>query len=259
MADDTLSLLRRRRFLPLFIVQFLGALNDNLLKNALVILVTYRIADAAGLNSQLLATAAAGIFILPFFLFSATAGQLADKFDKKVLTVWVKASEIVIMILATFGFFAESVAVLLIALFFMGVHSTFFGPIKYSILPTHLSRQELLGGNALIEAGTFLAILVGTILGGVMILLDGGVALTTAFMLLVAVAGLLASWWIPRAAAPVPSLRLNANLWVATRALFDDARQSRAVWLSILAISWFWLVGATFLSQFPAFAKDVLG
>jgi len=259
MAAPTFELLARRRFLPLFITQFLGAMNDNVLKNALVILVIYRLADAAGLNGQILATVAAGIFILPFFLFSATAGQLADRLDKKLMTVAVKASEVVIMLLAIVGFVAESIFLLMTALFLMGVHSTFFGPIKYGILPAHLGRHELLAGNALIEAGTFLAILIGTILGGVLILLDGGVALTTTLMLAVALGGLASSLYIPNAPPPAPDLALDVNLVRATVDLLAGARRTRAIWLSIMAISWFWLVGATFLSQFPAFAKDVLG
>jgi acyl-[acyl-carrier-protein]-phospholipid O-acyltransferase/long-chain-fatty-acid--[acyl-carrier-protein] ligase len=259
MKDATFDLLARRRFLPLFVTQFLGAMNDNVLKNALIILVTYKLAAAAGLNGQILATAAAGIFILPFFLLSATAGQLADKLDKQRMTVWVKASEVAIMALAAAGFFAESVTLLMTALFLMGVHSTFFGPIKYGILPAHLGRHELLAGNALIEAGTFLAILIGTILGGVLILLDGGVAMTALLMLAVAAGGLAASLYIPGAPPPAPGLQVDVNPLSATRTLLADARADRTIWLSILGISWFWLVGATFLSQLPAFTKDVLG
>src|SRR6266852_7379239 len=175
MQHSQFDLLRTRRFLPLFVTQFLGALNDNFFKNALVILVTYRLAEEAGLNGQILVIAAAGLFILPFFLFAATAGFLADKFEKRQLILVVKTAEIVFMAIAVAGFTSGHVVLLFTVLFLMGVHSTFFGPIKYGILPAHLAADELLAGNALIEAGTFLAILIGTILGGVLILTANGI------------------------------------------------------------------------------------
>ena len=176
VAENQFHLLRIRRFLPLFVTQFLGALNDNLFKNALVILVLYRIAEAAGLDGQILITVAAGAFILPFFIFSATAGQLADKFEKSRLIRLVKLAEIAIMGLAVAGFLSGDAYLMIGVLFLMGTQSTFFGPLKYSILPDHLREDELIGGNALIEAGTFLAILIGTIVGGVIILTEYGVS-----------------------------------------------------------------------------------
>src|ERR1700722_15122837 len=169
-----MSLLKTRRFLPLFLTQFLGAFNDNLLKNALVMLVTYRIAEQAHENAQVLVTLAGGVFMLPFFLLSATAGQVADKYDRAKLTRIIKVAEIAIMVFAAIGFAAHSPYFLLFVLFCMGVHSTFFGPIKYALLPQHLEEDELLSGNAYIESGTFLAILLGTILGGALILQSGG-------------------------------------------------------------------------------------
>jgi acyl-[acyl-carrier-protein]-phospholipid O-acyltransferase/long-chain-fatty-acid--[acyl-carrier-protein] ligase len=259
MAQAQFHLLGKRRFLPLFVTQFCGALNDNVFKNALVILVTYRLAQAAGLNSQIMATAAAGLFILPFFLFSATAGRLADKLEKKWLIVAIKTAEIAIMALAAWGFAAGSITLLFAVLFLMGVHSTFFGPLKYGILPAHLRPEELLGGNALIEAGTFLAILIGTIAGGLLILAEGGIAATIAAILAVAFAGLLASLFIPPAGAAAPELSLHLNILADTAEMLREARRSRTLWLAMLGISWFWLVGATFLSQFPALAKDVIG
>ena len=168
MDQGNLGLLKTRRFLPLFVTQFLGAFNDNLFKNALVILVTFRLAEAAGVSGQMMATLATGVFILPFFLFSATAGHF--RFEKQRLIVVIKAAEILIMALAAAAFFRGSIAMLMAALFLMGVHSTFFGPLKYGILPAHLKTSELLSGNALIEAGTFLAILLGTVAGGGVIL-----------------------------------------------------------------------------------------
>ncbi len=245
-----------RRFLPLFVTQFLGAANDNLFKNAMVILTLYALAAQGG--GQVLVTMAAGVFILPFFLFSATAGQLADKYDKGRLIRIIKFAEIVIMGLGAAGLALGQVWFLLAVLFLMGAQSAFFGPLKYAILPQHLAEHELVGGNALVEAGTFLAILLGTIAGGLLILGEGGVATVSALVLALAVAGFAAALAIPKAPPGSPSLRINPNIWAETKAILAHARQGRAVFLSILGISWFWLVGATFLSQFPAFAKDVL-
>jgi 1-acyl-sn-glycerol-3-phosphate acyltransferase len=253
------SLLHQRRFLPLFVTQFFGALNDNVFKNALVVLLTFKAAEWTTIAPSVLANLAAGIFILPFFLFSATAGQLADKFDKAGIARLVKLLEIAIMLLAGTGFAMHSLALLLTALFLMGCHSTLFGPVKYAILPQHLQPGELVGGNALIEAGTFVAILLGTILGGVLAAAEGGTVWITLAALAIAVAGYLASRFIPSAPAPDAGLRLQVNPFVETWRVISHARGNRTVFLSILGISWFWLFGALFLAQFPAYAKDVLG
>ncbi len=236
-----------------------GALNDNLFKNALVVLIVFRIAESAGLNGQILVTAAAGIFILPFFLFSATAGQLADKFEKSAMIRWIKAAEVAVMGLGAFSFWLADVYAMIFVLFLMGVQSAFFGPVKYSILPDHLHENELIGGNALVEAGTFLAILLGTIAGGLLILGEQGAAIVSGAVIGLAGLGLLASFGIPKAPAPDPALRLNPNFLGETWAIVAQAGKRRDIFLSILGISWFWLLGATFLSQFPAFAKDVVG
>ena len=172
MGEGNIGLLKTRRFLPLFITQFLGAFNDNLFKNALIILITFNLVEAAG-HGQMLVTIATGVFILPYFLFSAMAGRLADKFEKQKIIHIIKAAEILIMGVATVAFFTGSITLLMTVLFLMGTHSTFFGPLKYGILPVHLQTSELLSGNAMIEAGTFLAILLGTIAGGVLILKIG--------------------------------------------------------------------------------------
>ncbi|MGE5503690.1 MAG: acyl-[ACP]--phospholipid O-acyltransferase [Actinomycetota bacterium] len=253
------SLLRSRRFGPLFATQFLGAANDNLFKNALIILVVFRLGDASPINPAVMVTLAAAVFILPFFLLSATAGQLADRFDKSVLIRLVKVAEVGLMALAGAGFLTGDVWLLMGVLLGMGVHSTFFGPLKYAILPDHLEPGELVAGNALIEAGTFLAILIGTIAGGLLVMVDLGPAFVSAAVLVVAVLGLLASLRVPRAAPAQPDLRVGWNLAAETAGLLRLARDRREVFLSILGISWFWLVGATYLSQFPAFAKDHLG
>jgi acyl-[acyl-carrier-protein]-phospholipid O-acyltransferase/long-chain-fatty-acid--[acyl-carrier-protein] ligase len=257
--SQNLHILKSRRFLPLFVTQFLGAFNDNLFKNALIILVTFGLAKAAGMNGQMLVTIATGVFILPYFLFSATAGRLADKFEKQKIIHVIKAAEILIMGVAAIAFFAGSITLLMTVLFLMGVHSTFFGPLKYGILPVHLATGELLSGNALIEAGTFLAILLGTIAGGVLILADHGLLTVSLLALSVAAGGLIASLFIPHAPAAVPGLRIGPNILADTWEMIRYAGSRQAIMLPILAISWFWLVGAIFLAQFPAFAKDVLG
>ena len=253
------SLLKNKRFAPFFTTQFLGAFNDNMFKNALIVLLTFHTAQWTTLAPELLANLAAGIFILPFFLFSATAEQLADKYDKAMLARLVKVLEMLIMGVAAAGFFLTSLTTLLAALFLLGLHSTLFGPVKYAILPQHLHTDELVGGNALVEAGTFVAILIGTLAGG---LLAGSVtypAWIAAGGFVVAFAGYLASRGIPVAPPPVPELRVNLNPFSETWRNLSFARQERAVFLSILGISWFWLYGALFLAQFPAYTRNVLG
>ena len=259
MSSHHLEILARRRYLPLFITQFLGALNDNIFKNALVILVTFRLAAEKGVNAGMMATIATALFILPFFLFSATAGRLADKFEKQRLIAVIKSVEIAIMALAGFAFATGNLTLLMTVLFLMGTHSTFFGPLKYGILPQHLLPQELLSGNAIIEAGTFLAILIGTIAGGLLILTANGILLVVSLEIAVAVLGLAASLFIPRAPAAAPELKLGLNFLAHSWEMIREAKAQPVIWLAILGVSWFWLVGATFLAQFPAFAKTVLG
>jgi MFS family permease len=252
-------LLQTRRFLPFFTTQFLGAFNDNLLKNALIVLLTFQASSWTTMKPEVLANLAAGIFILPFFVFSASAGQLADKYDKARLARLVKLLEIAIMLVAGAGFALHSLAVLMGALFLFGMHSTLFGPVKYAILPQHLKETELVGGNALVEAGTFVAILVGTLAGGLLAGLDHGTVWITAGGLGVAVAGYLASRKIPDAPAPDARLRINFNLFTETWRNLAYAREDRTVFLAIVGISWFWLYGALFLAQFPAYTRYVLG
>ncbi len=256
MADSALSLLKTRRFGPLFWTQFLGAFNDNLFKNALIILIAFRLTEEQ--NAALLITAATGIFILPYFLFSATAGQLADRMDRAQMARWVKIVEILIMAVATLGFLGHHVYFLMVVIFMLGVQATFFGPIKYALLPQHLGESELVAGNGLIEAGTFLAILLGTIAGGQVILTAWGPELVSAALLLVAGAGYVASRHIPSAPPAQANIALDRNIFRATWQLVNQVRTPRDIWLSILGISWFWLVGAVFLAQLPSFAKDVL-
>jgi MFS family permease len=253
------GLLATRRFAPFFLTQFLGAFNDNLFKNALVVLLTFHAVSWTTLAPEILTNLAAGIFILPFFLFSATAGQLADKYDKARLARLVKVLEMLIMGLAALGFFLHSLLVLLGALCLLGLHSTLFGPVKYAILPQHLYADELVGGNALVESGTFVAILLGTLAGGLLAGLGGHPGWIAFAGLLLAVVGYFASCAIPPAPAPVPELVLNLNPFSETWRNIGFARRERSVFLAILAISWFWLYGALFLAQFPVYAKNVLG
>lgn len=259
MSANQFDLLKERRFLPLFLTQFFGAFNDNLFKNALVIWITYGLASEVQINAAILITVAAGIFILPFFLFSALAGQLADKFEKAKLIRYTKIAEIMLMLLSGIGFYLHSVELLMTVLFLVGTQATFFGPMKYSILPDHLKKNELIGGNALIEAGTYLAILTGTIFGGVLASVYAAPVLVFVAATLVAIAGYVSSRKIPETGIAVPSLKINWNIFQETYNIVQHTLQKRDLFLAILGISWFWLIGATYLSQFPTYAKDVLG
>ncbi len=257
-AGSQFKLLSERRFGPFFVTQFLGALNDNVLKNALVIAFTYQAAAWSTLSASSLANLAQALFILPFFLFSAQAGQLADKIERSRIIRLVKLAELFIMLIAWLGFALHSLPVLLCALFLMGVHSTVFGPVKYAILPQHLRDDELVGGNALVESGTFLAILLGTILGGILIGTGGGNAAALVCIGLAA-AGYAASRRVPHSPAPVPALRID---WNPARETWRNLRftaRNRTVFHAVLGVSWFWFYGAMFLAQFPAYARDTLG
>jgi 1-acyl-sn-glycerol-3-phosphate acyltransferase len=252
-------LLRSRRFAPFFWTQFLGALNDNVFKNALVILFAFGVA-ASPLSPDVLVNLAGGIFVLPFFLFSATAGQLADKLEKTRIIRAVKLLEIAIMCFGAVGFWLRSVPLLLAGLFLMGLHSTLFGPVKFSILPQHLAEEELIAGNALIETGTFVAILLGTVLGGVLVAIPSvGPAVASATTIGLAMAGWVVCRGIPPAAPPDPGMRIRWNPLTETRRLVGFAREIHSVWLSILGVSWFWFYGALLLAQFPGLGRDLLG
>lgn len=249
------KLLSQRRFAPFFGVQFLGALNDNLFKNTMVILFAFKASSEA--ESGFLTNLAAGLFILPFFLFSAVAGQLADKYEKSRIMRTIKAAEIGIMAVGAIGFFTGSTLLLFITLFLMGAHSAFFGPVKYSILPQHLKEEELMTGNALVEMGTFLAILIGTIAGGI---LAGSrnIAAVSGGILGIALLGYAASRKIPSAPPVVPHLKLNWNPFSQAVVLTRLIRKKEALFNSILGISWFWFFGGTLLAQVPNFTKHML-
>jgi 1-acyl-sn-glycerol-3-phosphate acyltransferase len=265
MAEHSqFRLLAERRFGPFFATQFLGAFNDNVFKNALVILIAFNLAHTSGMTDEVrpevLVNLAGGLFILPFFLFSATAGQLADKYDKACVIRATKLLEIGIAVLGAIGFVHRSVALLLATLFLLGLQSTLFGPVKYSILPRALREDELVGGNGLVETGTSLAILAGTIVGGVLIARDDGPRVVVPVLIIgIALAGYAASRFVPAVPSADPALRIAWNPFTETWRLFTFARQNRTVFLSILGISWFWFFGFMLLSQFPAYAKVTLG
>ena len=255
MSEQTqIDLLKSRRFLPLFLTQFANALNDNLFKNAVMVLLTLTAVHATALVNL-----CAALFVLPFFLFSAQAGQIADRFDKARLARLVKMAEIGIMAAAALGLGIGSSWLLLACVFCMGIHSTFFGPIKYAILPQHLSNDELIGGNGLIDMGTFLGILLGTIVGGGVVGLAGGPLIIGIAILSIAAIGFTLSRFIPAAPAGLSSLAVDWNPVRATRDCLRIARTTRSVWLSILGISWFYVLGATYLTQLPLYVKDTLG
>ncbi len=252
------TLLTSKRFLPFFSTQFLGAFNDNIFKNTLMLLIAFTATQSIGLDTNTVMNLAAGLFILPFFLFSAIAGQIADKYEKSSIIRKVKLAEIGIMILAAACFISESYTLLLMLLFVMGTQSTFFGPVKYAILPQHLRDDELVGGNALVEMGTFVAILLGTIGAGLLMGLEGTKVITAGVVVVTAIAGYLASRSIPKAKASDSSMKLDLNIFRTTGKVLKYARADRSVYLSIMAISWFWFLGASYLTQFPNFAKETL-
>ncbi len=254
------ALLAQRRFAPFFWTQFLGAGNDNLFKFAFTVLVTYGTGAAGGLAPALVVQLIAALFILPFLLFSATSGQLADKFDKARLIRLVKTLEIVIMVVALYGFTQRHVPSLLACTFLLGLHSTLFGPVKYAYLPQHLAERELTGGNGMVEMGTFVAILLGNVAGGLLIALPGTGPTVVAWSCLgVALLGRVAAQFVPSAPATDPALAINWNPLTETWRNLRLAHGQLVVFRSLLGISWMWFFGAVFLTQFPAFAKDVLG
>lgn len=252
------KLMFEKRFLPFFCTQFLGALNDNVFKTALITMAVFHTTDLTKLNGALLATLLPGIFILPFFLFSGTAGQIADKFEKSQLIRFVKTFEVVLMLFAALGFVLHMFLLLVLALFMMGMHSTLFGPLKYAYLPQHLAETELVGGNGMVEMGTFVAILFGQIVGAGLGMRQGGEIITGLVVVILAMLGYLTSKQIPNSPAAEPSLKINCNPITETARTIAFIWKSEAIWPAIIGISWFWFYGATLLAQFPVFAKEIL-
>ena len=252
-------LLGQRRFAPFFATQFLGALNDNVFRNGFLILATFQSVSLFGMNHSQLANVAGAIFILPYMLFSATSGQIADKFEKSMLMRRIKMLEIVLMTIAAFAFLTRNYGLLLLVLFLMGCQSTLFGPVKYAYLPQQLASHELVGGNALVESGTYIAIILGLIIGGVAVSLNpDSSVLVAACLICFAVAGYLASRQIPVTSAVDPGLQIHINPWSETLRIIGFARVERSVFLSILGISWFWFFGSVMTLQLPAYTLDIL-
>jgi 1-acyl-sn-glycerol-3-phosphate acyltransferase len=252
------ALLRQRRFAPFFWTQFAGAANDNLFKFAFTVMVTYQL-QVGWLPPAMAGLVIGALFILPFLLFSATSGQLADKYDKRRLILLVKWLEIGIMALAALGFFTANVAILLGCTFLMGLHSTLFGPVKFAYLPQHLGERELTGGNGMVEMGTFVAILLGNVAGGLLVAIPQvGPHWVGASCIALAAIGRLVASWIPPSAATDPGLKINWNPVSETWRNLKLAHGNLVVFRSLLGISWMWFFGAVFLSQFPSFAKEVL-
>ncbi len=260
MTSSQWSLLATRRYLPLFITQSLGAFNDNLFKSGLLVAVVFGGLSVAGLDARFLSNAAAGVFILPFLLFSASAGQVAEIYDMARLARWIKGFEILIMALAAYGFIHHQAAILMLCLFLMGTHSSFFGPVKYAILPQYLKASELVGGNALIEMATFMAILLGQVTGTQ---LQGHFAAQPGMLagacLGVAVLGALSSLAMPSLPALAPQLRFDARWWRASWRLLQHSARELELRHALLCISWFWFFGAVYLTQWVAYVRDDLG
>ena len=251
-----LSLLNKRRFLPVFITQLLGAFNDNLFKFSMLILVVYGIYNDPQQEAQFSAISS-GLFILPFFLFSAMAGQFADNYDKAKISRIVKNIEIVLAVIGSVGLIWQNIPLMLTALFLLGLQSTFFGPIKYAILPQHLEKGEVLAGTGLVEAGTYIAILGGTILGG-LIVYYFNTYVASAAVILVAVTGWFAARQIPPAPAQKALEKIDYNIFRSSYNMIRATARNRTVFMAIVAISFFWTIGAVLIILFPPLVKNVL-
>jgi acyl-[acyl-carrier-protein]-phospholipid O-acyltransferase / long-chain-fatty-acid--[acyl-carrier-protein] ligase len=254
MSLSPIGLLQTRRLWPLALAQSCGALNDNLVKNAMVVLALFQL----GIGGTGLSALAGALFIAPYILLSATAGKLADRFAKPRVILAYKAAEVLLMAAAALAFLTESVAALLIVLAGLGVQATLFGPVKYGLLPEHLAEHELVAGNGMIEATTFLSIVCGTVIGGALVLLPNGTTWVGAVGIALAMLGLSAASRIPPSPAADPSLRITPNLLAETWRVTRHAASIRPIWLSVLGLSWFWTIGATLMTEFPVVARDTL-
>ena len=253
-----LSLLGKRRFLPFFATQFLGAFNDNIYKNTLLLMAAFAAVESLPFDSDLFINLGAGLFILPFFIFSGIAGQMADKYEKSMIIRRVKLLEIAIMSVAAGFIITQNFLILLILLFLMGTQSAFFGPVKYAIIPQHLHDDELVGGNALVEMGTFVAILLGTLGAGLLVELPGAHEWIAVSVVCLAILGWFCARYVPEAKASAPELDISWNLFSQTRKIMKDAHANKTVYMSLVAISWFWALGAAYLTQLPNLASQIL-
>jgi acyl-[acyl-carrier-protein]-phospholipid O-acyltransferase/long-chain-fatty-acid--[acyl-carrier-protein] ligase len=254
METNRLYLFKDKRFLPLFVTQFCGCFNDNLIKSALVIFVTYGIVNTALLPTAQMILLANALFISPFLFFSSIAGQIADKYERSTIVRIIKFAEFAIILIGIHGFHNQNIFTLYLSLFLMGVHSTFFGPLKYSILPDHLDKDELLSANGYVEAGTFISILIGTLLGGFYTTWESCVIF---FMLAFSVIGFISSFFLPKSGNAIPDLKINMNIVQESINILKYAHSKKQVFLSILGVSWFWFIGAAFIAEIPMLSKDV--
>lgn len=254
--QSSIQLLRKRNFLPLFVTQFLNAFNDNFFKMAMVMLITYHVLKGGEAEEAYYNALAGGLFILPFFLLSAISGQLADMTDKTRIIRLVKSAEIIIMAVGALGIYFHNIIMMFAALFAMGIHSTFFGPIKYGILPQHLPEDKVLGGTGLVEAGTYIAILSGTIVGGIL-----NPKISAIGVVVVAIIGRFAAQYVPPAPPEddAPKGKIDLNIFRSSWRLVRDTMHVRHLFLAIVAISFFWAIGAVLAAQFPPMVKNALG
>jgi len=252
------KLLTSKRFLPLFLTQFFGAFNDNVFKNTLMFILAYTAATKLNVNSSVLLNLAAGLFILPFLLFSSIAGQICDKYEKSRLVRLTKLIELGVMSAAALAFYFEAYYSLLFLLFLMGTQSTLFGPVKYALLPQHLATKDLIGANALVEAATFVAILLGTIVAGFILAFDKSHEIAALSVLIFATIGLICSFYIPHAPSSAQSMKMDFNIWRSSIAIIRKASTDKITNVAILGISWFWFLGDGYLTQFPDFARLIL-
>ena len=256
MDSNQFYLFKDRRFLPIFLVQFCGCLNDSILKNALIILITFKLANDLATPAYVLIMLANVIFILPFVLFASIAGQIADRYERTTIVKIIKFVEIGIILAAIYGFYTTNLVVLFMCIGFMGTHSTFFGPIKYSVLPDHMKKEELLGANGFVEAGTFLSILMGTMMGG-FYNINGLVVI--GFTVVIAFIGLGSSFFMPKSNNSNKEIKINPNIIKESIQMVKYASSKNKVYLAILGISWFWFIGAAIMAQIPSLTRDTLG
>jgi len=258
MQDNQFALFKSKRFLPFFLTQGLGAFNDNVFKNSLMLILAFSASNHIAINTDVLMNVAAIIFIAPFFLFSGTAGRIADKFPMQKIIRLTKIAEVIIMLLGAMAFYFEAYNALLLILFLMGTQSAFFGPVKYAILPRTLKKDELVGGNALIEMGTFVAILVGTIVGGLLVDLEQSYFWISLSVICFSLLGYIVCLQVPHIAPSNPKLEISLNIFSQTLSSLKISYKHRDVFLSMMAISWFWFIGASYLTQVPNYTKIVL-
>ena len=267
MGKNNLSpknLLRQKKFLPLFLTQFLGAFNDNVFRNALILLITFKMTvSSLPADPKVLASFAAALLVAPYIFFSSIAGELADKYERSRLMRYTKFFEIIVMLAASYGFYTNNITLLLALLFGAGMQATFFSPMKYSVLPTHLEKQELIRGNGLIESGTFLAILSGNIMGNTLgdfvdVNNPSTSFIISAALVFFALCGIASSYFIPIAHAASPKLKISFNIFKGTYHIIKSVMADKIIFRAIMFTSWFWLCGSVFLSLLPGYVKEIL-